>query len=85
MAAPIHLRPDEADEYFFEEGCYILELWNSAADPALSIARVRLPAGQKTRTHRLHHTSERYVILQGSGEARIGDAPPVAVNPGDVV
>ena len=32
-------RPDEADEFMTDENVYILEVWRSPADPALSIAR----------------------------------------------
>ena len=33
---------NEADEYYFDEGCFILELSNSPADPKMSIARAGL-------------------------------------------
>ncbi|MBL8225126.1 MAG: cupin domain-containing protein [Chromatiales bacterium] len=79
------LAPDEAAEYDFREGCRILELANSAADPALSIARARVPAGTTTRWHRLKGTSERYVILSGQGRVEVGDLPPTSVGPGAVV
>jgi mannose-6-phosphate isomerase-like protein (cupin superfamily) len=79
------LAPDEAAEYDFREGCRILELANSDADPALSIARARVPAGTTTRWHRLRGTSERYVILSGQGRVEVGDVPPTQVGPGDVV
>ena len=39
------------DEFFIDEGCHILELSNSAHDPALSIARARVagtPSGRST-------------------------------------
>ena len=74
-----------ATEYFFREGCYITELANSAADPALSIARARVEPGRTTRWHRLRGTVERYVILSGSGVVEVGDAPARAVAAGDVV
>ena len=35
--------------------------------------------------HRLADTAERYVILEGRGRAEIGDLPPRAVAPGDIV
>lgn len=60
-------RNEECGEYFFREGCYISEWWNSSADPDCSIARVRLPEGQTTLPHRLMGTVERYVILEGKG------------------
>ncbi|MCB1560619.1 MAG: cupin domain-containing protein [Xanthomonadales bacterium] len=73
------------DEYWFEEGCWITELSNSADDPALSIARARLPSGGTTRWHRLHGVIERYVILSGRGVVEVGDQPPREVGEGDMV
>jgi len=77
------LRPEA--EYFFEEGCYILELLNDPADPDASVARARVPPGTTTRWHRLRGTAERYVILEGEGIVSIGDHPPVKVRSGDAV
>lgn len=79
------IKPNPAEEYFFDEGCYILELSNSAADPDLSIARATVKPGVTTASHRLRATVERYVILSGTGKVEIGDAPPQAVAVGDVV
>ena len=72
-------------EYYFEEGCYIDEWSNTPADPACSIARVRLPGKGQTRWHKIAHTMERYVILQGEGVVEIGAEPPRHVIVGDVV
>lgn len=82
---PSILKLDTATEYFFEEGCYIIELLNSADDPALSIARARVAAGKSTRWHQLAHTVERYQILSGCGLVEVGDLPATEVNPGDTV
>ena len=82
---PRILKPDEADETFIDEGCHILELSNSAHDPALSIARARVAPGVTTRLHRLANTAERYVILSGEGQAEIGGQLPVDVSAGNVV
>jgi mannose-6-phosphate isomerase-like protein (cupin superfamily) len=82
---PRILKPDETDETFIDEGCHILELSNTAHDPALSIARARVAPGVTTRLHRLADTAERYVILSGKGQAEIGGQPPVDVSSGDVV
>ena len=76
---------DESREYFFREGCHILELWNDPGDPAVSIARARVEPGKVTRTHQLSGTVERYVVLQGSGEFRSGVGKAVRVGAGDVV
>ena len=48
---PRILKPDETDETFIDEGCHILELSNTAHDPALSIARARVAPGVTTRLH----------------------------------
>ena len=77
--------PDN-QEYFFEsEGCYITELSNSDADPALSIARARVEPGVTTAWHRLRDTTERYCILSGTGIVELGEQPPRSVAAGDVV
>lgn len=72
-------------EYFFEEGCYILELLNTADDNSVSVARARVPAGGTTRWHLLDGITERYIILEGQGRAEIGDHPAQNVMPGDIV
>lgn len=82
MKAVIH-KFDPASEYFFAEGCHIVELSNSADDPAVSIARARVEPGRTTRWHSLTETAERYVILEGSGTVEIGVLPPTAMGPGD--
>lgn len=73
------------DEYYFQEGCHILELSNGEHDPAASIARARVAPGVTTRWHSLCGTSERYVILQGAGRAEVGDTAVQEVTAGDVV
>lgn len=78
-------RGAESDEYYFEEGCYILEYLNDPSDPEASIARARVPPGVTTRSHCLKDTTERYLVVQGHGTAEIGDGPPLTVGPGDVV
>ena len=75
----------ETDEYYFEEGCYILELSNSECDDAVSIARARVEAGQCTKWHSLIDTVERYVIVSGSGRVEVGQEEAKIVNTGDVV
>lgn len=62
---------DEQHEYFFREGCYILELLNDQQDESCSIARARVLPGKETRQHKLIATAERYVILQGEGTVTI--------------
>lgn len=88
--APTILKTDSADEYYFDEGCYILEYSNSEIDPAASIARARVLPNTETRLHKLSDTIERYLILEGTGEVILGDENSKTlnrsiVNTGDVV
>ena len=82
---PVIQRPDASAEYYTDERCDILELSNSADDPAVSIARARVAPRVTTRWHRLRGTTERYVILEGRGSVEIGELAPQLVQPGDVV
>jgi len=75
---------DPAAEYWFEEGCYITELSNSADDEALSIARARVPPGGRTRRHSLDGIAERYIIIAGRGRVQVGDTS-ATVAAGDAV
>ena len=72
-------------EYFFKEGCFINELSNESVDPAVSIARARVEPGNITRWHYLRGTTERYVIVSGTGVVETGDLPGTQVSTGDVV
>jgi mannose-6-phosphate isomerase-like protein (cupin superfamily) len=78
-------RPDEEDEFYIDEGCHILEIWNRPQDAALSVARARVGPGVTTRLHRLAGTVERYLILSGEGRVELEGLPPHAVGPGDFV
>ena len=73
-----------ANEYYFKEGCFISEWLNHDADPALSVARARVPAGGTTRWHSLHKVTERYLILEGQGLAEVGDGTQ-SLGPGDSI
>jgi mannose-6-phosphate isomerase-like protein (cupin superfamily) len=73
-------------EYLFTaEGCYITELSNTPADPALSIAKARVEPNVTTTWHQLKDVTERYCILEGTGVVEIGNEPPKKVSVGDVV
>ncbi len=72
-------------ERYTEERCHIVELSNSADDPAVSIARARVAPGVTTRWHRLLGIAERYVILQGEGRVELGDSVVQTVGTGDTV
>lgn len=72
-------------EYWFEEGCHIVEVSNHDDDPQASIARARVPAGGTTRWHALTGIAERYLVVAGRGRVEVGELPPQDVGPGDVV
>lgn len=72
-------------EFYAPEKCYIIELFNKPDDPDASVARARVAPGVTTRWHRLKGTTERYVILEGSGRVEVGSLPPQDVSAGDVV
>lgn len=76
---------DPSSEYFFDEGCFIIEMSNGDDDPDVSIAQARLEPGRTTRWHRLSATTERYVISTGEGLVEVGELPPQLVAAGDVV
>ncbi len=79
------IRPDPDKEYDTPERCFILEMSNSPADEALSIARARVEPGVTTAFHRVRDTVERYVILSGAGRVELEGAPAERVGVGDVV
>ena len=80
------VRPlDIGREVLIGEGCYIVEMSNSADDPEASIARARVPPGVTTRWHSVQGSAERYVILEGRGRVEVGDLPCQDVGPGAVV
>lgn len=85
MTKPRIIRNKSVSEYFFEEGCFITEWWNSPFDEQISIARARVEPGVTTKRHRLKDVTERYVILEGSGSVELGEMAPEVVGPGDVV
>lgn len=60
-------------EYFFEEGCHIIEVMNQDEEPNLSFAQARVEIGQKTRLHELKQTTEYYYITQGQGVATVSN------------
>jgi len=79
------IRSDPGNEYWFEEGCHILEVSNHPDDPQVSVARARVEPGSTTRWHSLRDTWERYLIIAGTGSVEVGKLPPTTVGPGDVV
>jgi mannose-6-phosphate isomerase-like protein (cupin superfamily) len=82
-AKVIRNRPQ--DEYWFHEGCHILEVSNHPEDPLVSIARARVEPGTGTSWHRLAGIWERYLIIQGEGIVEVGELEPTVVLAGDIV
>lgn len=78
-------RCNRDEEFYFKEGCFIVETSNSSHDPEVSIALARVQKGEKTRWHWLNDTFERYVIVRGRGLVEIGAEQPTEVAEGDVV
>ena len=76
---------DPSAEYYFEEGCRIIETSNSADDEDVSIAHARIEKGQRTKWHSLNNTTERYVILPGCGAVEAETAKPCDITTSDVV
>ncbi|HTQ99861.1 MAG TPA: cupin domain-containing protein [Candidatus Acidoferrum sp.] len=79
------LHRNASAEYYTDERCHIIELSNSAGDPAVSIAEARVEPGVTTRWHVLAGTVERYVIQSGQGVVEVGDMAPTRIGPGAVV
>lgn len=66
---------DGADkiEYYTDENCHILELFNTSEFKDLSIARARVEPGERTEWHKLEGTVEFYFILEGRGVVELGE------------
>jgi len=79
------LKANPEHEYYFDEGCFILELSNSLADPTVSIARATVKPGVTTKLHCLIGVIERYVVLSGCGLVEVAGLPKQELVPGDVV
>jgi mannose-6-phosphate isomerase-like protein (cupin superfamily) len=71
-------------EKLTDERCFILESWNHASDPAVSVARARVPPGVTTARHSLS-VDERYLVVSGKGRVEVEDLEPEDVSSGDVV
>lgn len=78
-------RQSDKEEYWFEEGCFILETANDPDDEYLSVARARVKPKTATKPHLLDGVTERYIILSGTGRVEVGDDLLTDVVPGDVV
>ncbi len=83
MSKPKILPTNEAKEYYTDERCHIIELFNQSSEVA-SIARARVEPGQTTALHSLDGL-ECYYILSGQGEMEINGEKMGRVGPGDTV
>jgi len=79
------IKPDETQEFWFHEGCHILEISNREDDPQVSVARARVAPGTTTHWHKLKDVAERYLIVQGTGKVSVGRLESQSVEPGDFV
>jgi mannose-6-phosphate isomerase-like protein (cupin superfamily) len=79
------IKPDKTQEFWFQEGCHILEISNREDDPQVSVAQARVAPGVTTHWHKLHGVAERYLIVQGTGEVEVGSLERQSVGPGDFV
>ena len=78
-------KQDPTQEFWTPERCFILETWNEAADPAVSVARARVERGITTQLHALDGIDERYLVVEGTGFAEIAGEVPTPVEAGDLV
>ncbi len=67
-----------------DERCRIVEILNDPACPDVSLAEATVAPGVTTALHALDGIAERYVILEGSGQAEVGGVWR-GVEPGDAV
>lgn len=79
------MSPPEFGEFFTDERCHILETWNDARDPGVSVARARVEPGVTTELHVLDGVAERYLVTQGTGEMELNGQWVGVIRPGDFV
>lgn len=72
-------------EYMTDERCYITEVANDGLDDNLSIAIARVKPGIATAWHRLQDTSERYLIIAGSGRVELDPDFGIGINSGQLL
>lgn len=80
-----YFNPNDADEFFTEERCHILELLNSVDDRSQSIARARVEVGTTTAWHRLINTKETILVKSGTGSLELNEDDPIELKTGDLV
>lgn len=82
---PRILHPDLSEEFYTDERCYILELFNEETYARLSIARSRVEPGVTTALHALQGTDEIYYLLAGKGRMEVDGNLKKEVQAGDLV
>jgi mannose-6-phosphate isomerase-like protein (cupin superfamily) len=82
---PTILRANSLSEFLTSERCFISELWISAKDEKVSIARARVEPGVTTVAHHLEGVDEIYLITKGKGKVSLGNLEPAEVSEGDTV
>lgn len=83
MTYPQILPTQEEKEYYTEERCHIIELFNQTGNPG-SIARARVEPGITTALHSLDGL-ECYYILSGTGAMEIDGREMGEVSAGDTI
>ena len=78
-------KQDPTQEFWTPERCFILESWNEAADPAVSVAMARVEPGITTQLHALDGIVERYLIVEGTGRVEVAGGEATPVEAGDLV
>jgi mannose-6-phosphate isomerase-like protein (cupin superfamily) len=76
---------DPSGEFYTDERCHILELFNRPAYSRFSIARARVEPGVTTALHALQGTDEIYYLLAGKGRVEVDGGPKEDVQAGDLV
>jgi len=79
------LKFDPAAEVDTPERCFITELVNDESSPELSIARARVEPGVTTAWHKLIGTTERYLIVSGTGRMEVEGITAQDISESDVV
>lgn len=74
-------RSPNPDEYWLDERIYVREVMNSPAEPDISVAKFRVPAGSTTQLHSLTIT-EWYIMESGAGIVEV-DGYKIPIEAGD--
>ena len=75
----------QVNEFYTEEQCFIRELSNTDSHADLSVALARVEPGITTAWHRLKGTTERYLVISGTGLVELENVEPKQVVSGDLV